>query len=516
MKQSFILTILILAHGLVAQDQNLVIKKADVFKNGAAFITAEGALKFFNSEAVLTAVPQAVFGTLWMTSLEKQTRVSEIKSISRKNTATRKISSITELLKSNIGRKIIFNRSDDRKNAIQGTLQSVSGTDDRYIITIRNSQHTVAVTSYWYGGYFEFPEGLNDDYADTAETRVLSIRTNSKQANQNVRMHYFANQLAWAPSYIVDLTDDKNAQITLSATLINDAADLENVDLNFVVGFPNFIYKNVESPLSGTSALAGFMRQLYGSERQPSYQYQSALTNQMMTDYNEDASSEFTATEMSSLEGAAEEDLFFYALPGVTLKKTERGIYPVFSATVPYAHIYEVHLTNHLSRTKYNKDDNPKVWHSLKLENTTKHPWTTGSGMTTQNGRALGMDILKYTPKGSNGKLKITVSPDIHIADDEKEIERKQDNRKKYGYYYDLVKLEGEIRIRNYKEKPLTLVVTKSITGKILSAGTGSKIKPLPSANEAVNSDNVVEWEIQLKAGESRDIQYQYEVLMRH
>ncbi len=229
MKQSFILTILILAHGLVAQDQNLVIKKADVFKNGAAFITAEGALKFFNSEAVLTAVPQAVFGTLWMTSLEKQTRVSEIKSISRKNTATRKISSITELLKSNIGRKIIFNRSDDRKNAIQGTLQSVSGTDDRYIITIRNSQHTVAVTSYWYGGYFEFPEGLNDDYADTAETRVLSIRTNSKQANQNVRMHYFANQLAWAPSYIVDLTDDKNAQITLSATLINDAGLAETL-----------------------------------------------------------------------------------------------------------------------------------------------------------------------------------------------------------------------------------------------------------------------------------------------
>ena len=126
------------------------------------------------------------------------------------------------------------------------------------------------------------------------------------------------------------------------------------------------------------------------------------------------------------------------------------------------------------------------------------------------------MDILKYTPKGSSGKLKITVSPDIQVSDDEKELDRKQDFRKKDGYYYDLVKIEGEIRVKNYKDKMVALQVSKSITGKILNAGSGGKIKQIPNARDVLNSENLLEWELKINSGETGKITYQYEVLLRH
>ncbi len=516
MKTRILIIMLWIAPALFPQEQTLSIKKADVYKNGSAFITAEGTLNFDQSEATLSFIPKAMFGTLWVYSPDKQVTVTDLKVIQRKNVFSRKCSTMTEILTSNLGKNIIFNRSDDRKNAIQGILQAVSGTDDRFILTMKSNQQTLALSAYWYNAHFEFPGGMNDMTTDTLESQVLKIRTNSGHSNQRMNLMYFMNQLGWVPSYYVDLTDDKSAQIVLTATLINDAADMENVELNFVVGFPNFIYHNVESPLSNKAAINDFMRSLSGAERRPSYQSLSNIAAQSFVAYDSDDRTEFNYSESGTQEGISEEDLFFYPAPKITLKKGERGIYQIFSATVPYAHIYEVSLPNHLNHDKYSREEAPQVWHSVKLENKTANPWTTGSGMTLRNGKALGMDILKYTPKGSSGKLKITASPDIQVSDDEKEIERKQDYRKKSGYYYDLVKIEGEILVRNYKDQPVTLMITKSVSGKILDAGTGAKIKQIPGARDVINADNLIEWETRIKPGETGKINYQYEVFLRH
>jgi len=46
----------------------------------------------------------------------------------------------------------------------------------------------------------------------------------------------------------------------MKATLINDAEDLENVDFFFVVGYPNFLYADVLSPMALQESITQFIQ----------------------------------------------------------------------------------------------------------------------------------------------------------------------------------------------------------------------------------------------------------------
>jgi hypothetical protein len=56
----------------------------------------------------------------------------------------------------------------------------------------------------------------------------------------NLTMGYLEHGLGWTPSYLVSLQDDKTAQITMQAVLVNDAEDLKDTDFFFMAGVPNF------------------------------------------------------------------------------------------------------------------------------------------------------------------------------------------------------------------------------------------------------------------------------------
>ena len=59
---------------------------------------------------------------------------------------------------------------------------------------------------------------------------------------------------------MISLTDDKTAQITMQAVVMDDAEDLNNADVFFVVGVPNFVYSETPSPMSLQQNLLSFMK----------------------------------------------------------------------------------------------------------------------------------------------------------------------------------------------------------------------------------------------------------------
>src|SRR5262249_51631526 len=148
------------------------------------------------------------------------------------------------------------------------------------------------------------------------------------------------------PSYMISLTDDKTAQITMQAVVMDDAEDLNNTDVFFVVGVPNFVYSETPSPMSLQQNLLSFMKD---AERRDgglaNYRmYSNAVAGQLIADYKKelDAANEPSfAQTVAELSGAPEEDLFLYSRSGVTLARGERATYNVFSAAVGYEHIYE-------------------------------------------------------------------------------------------------------------------------------------------------------------------------------
>ena len=503
---------------LVAQEElpTFKPKHLDVYKAGYAFVVSEGTVTIRNSAGMIRPIPAGSFGTIWFGS--DRARIEEVKSVSEYQRMTRPCRTLSEILRQQVSRQIVWRRLGEELS-ISGTLERVTDFGDRLLIDLKTGSQNLTLPVSEYNDYFEFPQGRIVDMTDSVRQEYLAIRS-SGGSDLAFQMVYLQKGLGWTPSYRVDLLDDRNAQIVLSATLLNDAQDLEKTDLNFVVGFPHFLYSNIETPLTMKQTVMEFLNALSYAEggSRPSYQ-RSALANQsVMYDFAEETSVTDFAN-MAGLEGSSEEDLFFYNLKNVSLKKGQRGQYNVFSAKVPYEHIYEVSLPSGLRDDVYYADRQETseypVWHSIKLENTTTNPWTTGSVITFQKSKSLGQDILHYAPVKASTNVKITQSPDIRIMEEEKETSRKEDVKKKDGYYYNQVTIDGEIVVQNFKSKEVRLTVTRPITGTILKNSDNPKIIQKASLYRAMNARNEVVWEVPVKAGETKKITYQYEALIR-
>ena len=84
--------------------------------------------------------------------------------------------------------------------------------------------------------------------------------------------------------------------------------------------------------------------------------------------------------------------------------------------------------------------------------------------------RPMSQDMLNYTPSKGHTFIKLTEAPDVKIEQAEKEISRQEKAKsptQNDGHWYDLVKVEGQVKIRNYKGETIDLNVRRTINGKL-------------------------------------------------
>ena len=91
--------------------ESMKTKTVDIFKNGTAFFTLEGKLPLQEKKGTIDDVPKALFGTFWIAPLEKNISIEEIKTYSEKKLIDQSPSSLFEILKANINKKIVARSS---------------------------------------------------------------------------------------------------------------------------------------------------------------------------------------------------------------------------------------------------------------------------------------------------------------------------------------------------------------------------------------------------------------------
>src|SRR5262249_53716418 len=154
-----------------------------------------------------------------------------------------------------------------------------------------------------------------------------------------VAIHYLAKGISWAPSYVVDISDPATARITAKAEIVNEIEDLAHATVKFITGYPNLQFADVADPMALREDLGAF---LYSLVNPPSAGQirgrRGVVVQQAGGQVYGDATPLFPT---GPLEGQASEDLFFYEKKSVTLRRGERGYYTLFTAAVPYEHVYE-------------------------------------------------------------------------------------------------------------------------------------------------------------------------------
>src|SRR5258705_10643203 len=229
---------------------------------------------------------------------------------------------------------------------------------------------------------------------------------------------------------------------------------------------------------------------------------------------------------VSELSGAPEEDLFLYTRSGVTLARGERATYNVFSSTVGYEHIYEWEVVDPQrvdgfgNVVQYNPNSpeaatRNSIWHSIRLKNTTKFPWTSAPTMVISGTKPLSQDTLPYTPKNASSNLKLTIATDIRASHEENEVERQKEIQRRRNYNYDQVTVEGKLTIKNYKSKEVRLSIADRVRGTVESQSDDGKADKLAEAIAVDNPLTRMTWEVILKAGEERVVKYRYKVWLR-
>lgn len=498
----------VLIHPVMEDTSQLKVIGASLFKNGYSVVTRAAELKG-PGEYILEGFPQAALGTLWLTASPGTTierAVNTMREIETEWTA----SSMDDVLRAAIGKRVLFLRGDN--STVTGELKSVAGeiaivvSGPTTIIVPKSSIASVTVH-----GQIEWKR------KSKATTRAIRVKINSKGPGKLYTVS-LERGMMWTPGYAVDISDPKSLTIVAKATVINDLADFENADLQFVTGFPNLPYLGINDPFSSPMDIMSFTNSMlgqgFGTGGGRRDDARSMMQNQAP---NGDFAEAFTPT--GEVAGQLE-DLFFYKQPKVTMKQADRGYFILFSHKAEYKHVYTWELADSvMSGDVYRGEPEvaPDIWHSLKFKNTGNLPYTTGIAVTMKNGELLGQDMLKYTGVGSEATLRITKALELRADSTEEEVDRTVEQivlgNSKTNYF--LVTMKSTLTVQNRKNEDATIEITKYLTGEVLAAEGNPKIEKTTKGLRDVNPRAKVEWQKTVKPGETLTLKLSHKVYLR-
>ncbi len=530
--------------GVGAEETKIIDSKpvyAALFKNGIGLVVSRAELPEASGAFRITPLPDAVLGSVWI-SWPDHLILEDIRASQAKIEQSMPAASLPDLLEANIGKTVRLRIKDtwdqytivDIPKAheepvqplLRDTLPLPPPPGRGEIVILRDREEKIqAYPLPWVEaiGFVEPEPGMAIQRATIQN--VVDFHATPKgtaQAKNPVTLTYLSKGIAWSPSYVVDISVEGQASLSAKAIVVNDLVPLDNTELELITGYPHIQFSDTPSTFS-LAPLQQILDQLrMGKDRQESLMLSNMAVVAQRADY---AMAAAPAPSMPStpVMGEGDEDLYFYKIPAVTLKKGERGYYPLFSGEVPYEHLYTWEIPDTINEfTPFQQrppvePPKPVVWHALKLTNTTGKPWTTAPAVTMKNGRILGQDTIEYTPDQATTDLKITQALSISAEHNEYEIERQRGGTQFYGNNYDLVTVKGELAVTNFKDEPVTLEITKLLSGEVQKSAGDPQIVRLARGLRSVNPASRLVWKLEVKPGKEnlKKLEYVYQVYVR-
>lgn len=502
-----------------------------VFKDGHALVMSRGATKFEDGWCSTPEVPVPVLGTFWAFAVEGE--VDYLKSGFVETEEARPCLSFEEIIQANIGKEttIVEQPKEAKPVYHRGILLGILEHESKEEVEI--SRRTPSGYDQWgrhYPGQ-EIRETKEDKvkslasfimvetdagvhlikrahirsiiledkkpattHTETKKVREISMYVTRKgkplRKESEVGMIYLQKGVRWIPDYRIRLLDKGKANVSLQGTVINDLADMENVDLRLVVGVPSFLMKESLSPMAlreiGLHLSSYFAPPAPGGRgAQYGYLLSQAMMSQRAASVMERMAPAAGGPEIPS-EGQME-DLFLYHKPGLTLKKGERAVVSLLEVAVPYEDIYTWEIApippremwRHINREQQQMLSaltGARAMHEIRLTNTGEVPWTTGPATIFKKGTPLGQQLLTYTSVKNKVDVRVTIATDLNTKREETEVGREPNSIRIGDHNYSKVILHGKLTVTNFKDRPVHIYIKRRAYGTATSATANGKI----------------------------------------
>jgi hypothetical protein len=473
------------------------VASASLFKNGYTVVMREVPVSQ-SGDLLIESLPPVINGTLWLIPTEGIV----LKSAAQIKTTTEEESpanSLDEILNANVGKRLEFSLSD--KRTLSGVLLGMAGP---FVVISEGPQSQRAVMKSAITEVAS-PEGaLVWRIVRKVQTSTLRVTLEATKPGKLFILS-LERGMTWAPAYSVDISDARRLRLTAKATLLNDLADLNQAEVRLVTGFPNLPFLNILDPLTSGQTLDQFVSALLSWSAPGDFRARGGGFAMQAR------AAEAAAPE--PIPGLPSEDLFFYYLKNVTLKKGDRAYYVLLSSESEYQHVYETVFGDTLQGGGGAPPEEPNdVWHTVKFKNTSGQPLTTAIATIVKNGEVMGQDTLPYTSAGGEVTVKMSKALDVRAESTEEEVARQRNALEVERVSYDLVTVRGTIRIKNFKSEEIKLEVRKFLMGFDVQADNAGKITALATALRAVNPQQKIEWALTVKPGEEKTLTYSFKV----
>lgn len=485
-------------------------KYVTIFKNGTAFIQKSGTVKTEKGTYKWSDnLPEAIYGTFWFSS--PTGKIVSVKSKSDTVSKQTEWASFFDLLQSNVGKSADLVLEEDKK--VSGDIVSAKGNGMDAIVILKTTTGYLLIKS------FDISQvSIKGDLNQMVETKnmqtTISVNFKEAKANQTLESTYLSKGFNWTPMYQLDLNEETSGMLSLKASIKNDAENIENAQVNLVVGSPNFL------TTSQLSDLISFQFNVYNNfSRNNNLTFGNAATGFYETDSRADVSNSDNVTAS----GIA--DLYLFKLDKFSLDKGERAFYPLFETKVRVEHKYVCNLNANatVNNSNYIKkyesySDNSQFYHQLKIWNNSSNPFTSGTLIINKslNGvkQALATAKLDYTAKENCSYVTISNAPDLEIKEEETETSRTTTTKYWNKNKYVAINVTSTITVHNYKSSKAHLEIKRLVYGELKKSDETWKVKSIAN-HYYVNEGNDVTWDLDVNPGEEKTITYSYVVYVR-
>ena len=537
----FALALLFCAVAVQAEDAaisapKMPIREITVFKDGHALVLHEGEMPVNDAgHVVVDGLPVPVMGSFWPYAAEPGSTLTGVVAGHQNVRVERDAASIADLLTANKGAQVTLALKS--RDSCTGTLLSLNGSlaliktleglrpiplDAIDSLTLRDKSET----------------RLSEDVSRAALTLRLDWAAKPPKAAR-VGMMYLQKGIRWIPSYRIEIDGKGQAKVQLKATLINELADLDNVDAHLVVGVPSFAFKDTPDPISLQRAIMELSR-YFQADSQTAYAMGNAIMSQNYR-ASETRAPAAPAPEAPIGDGSAE-DVFVFPVKKLSLKKGECLVLPVAEFKIEYKDVYAVEIpmtppreaqagfsgrpTSELERLY----QAPKAMHKIRLMNKTATPITTAPALILQSGRILAQGMTTYTSPGGSSDVEVTAALDLSVRKTESEKERVPNALTWQGNRYQQISLDGKLCLTNYRAVPVEIEVSRVVLGEVATpshAGTVEKVNLMEDPKGAertpyygwyasywwwnqLNPVSRISWKVTVEPGKSTDLLYSW------
>ncbi|NBC07855.1 MAG: hypothetical protein GVY26_11745 [Bacteroidetes bacterium] len=520
--KAIITTLFLFITFLLAGQEGFQTRSIALFKNGLAFVQKSAQVDTDNEGRYRLKgnLPQARLGTFWVgAGTERfQSVRSYIDSVETKRT----VRNIRETLELNIGKeaKLILPRVGGL-DTLSGVLRAMEG--DQLVFESAGQWHFLNANQIRQVLFEKKPAYAVEE---TTSKRVVEVAYAEPGKQKPLDLLYLTNEISWMPNYLLQIKDNGKAQLTLRGQVVNGLEKAVQTDLYFVVGVPNFRYSESVEPFLLLDAMQRPRSYNANLSRRNINALAGQFSNYQPVTYEEAYPARGNNPMGENLSGDAKEDLFFYELKGIDLAAGERAFYDILTLEVPFKHIYRVKLPAYKGNVTFassrsdTQEDRVPVKHTLRLKNEGNTPWTTGTALILDakedRQSPISQDQLNYTPAGGTVYLPVTTATDVYVTETAVELNREAAAKRWGGHRYDLLTIEGYIKLQNFRSEAIQVELEKRITGELSKSSEQWQNTFIPNPRSSANRLNEVEWSLELEAGQEKEIVYTYELYVRN